>query len=60
MGYKLKTHSGASKRFKKTGSSVKVKALIEIIFSQSNLPKEKDITEDLISYQEPCLRWPLH
>ena len=23
MGYKLKTHSGASKRFKKTGSSLK-------------------------------------
>ena len=23
MGYKLKNHSGASKRFKKTGSSVK-------------------------------------
>ena len=23
MGYKLKTHSGASKRFKKTGSSIK-------------------------------------
>ena len=23
MGYKLKTHSGASKRFKRTGSSVK-------------------------------------
>ena len=23
MGYKLKTHSGATKRFKKTGSSVK-------------------------------------
>tara|TARA_B100001113_G_C20765788_1_gene472975 strand:+ start:215 stop:406 length:192 start_codon:yes stop_codon:yes gene_type:complete len=23
MGYKLKTHSGASKRFKKSGSSVK-------------------------------------
>ena len=23
MGYKLKTHSGASKRFKKTGSTVK-------------------------------------
>ena len=23
MGYKIKTHSGASKRFKKTGSSVK-------------------------------------
>ena len=23
MGYKLKTHSGAAKRFKKTGSSLK-------------------------------------
>jgi large subunit ribosomal protein L35 len=23
MGYKLKTHSGATKRFKKTGSSIK-------------------------------------
>ncbi len=23
MGYKLKTHSGAAKRFKKTGSSIK-------------------------------------
>ena len=23
MGYKIKTHSGASKRFKKTGSSLK-------------------------------------
>ena len=26
MGYKIKTHSGASKRFKKTGSSVKRKS----------------------------------
>ena len=26
MGYKLKKHSGASKRFKKTGSSVKSKS----------------------------------
>ena len=26
MGYKLKTHSGASKRFKKTGNSVKRKS----------------------------------
>ena len=26
MGYKLKTHSGASKRFKKTGSSLKSKS----------------------------------
>ena len=45
MGYKLKTHSGAAKRFKKTGSSVKVKVLIEIIFSLNSLQKEKDITE---------------
>jgi large subunit ribosomal protein L35 len=26
MGYKLKTHSGASKRFKKTGTSVKCRS----------------------------------
>ena len=26
MGYKLKTHSGATKRFKKTGTSVKSKS----------------------------------
>jgi large subunit ribosomal protein L35 len=26
MGYKLKTHSGASKRFKKTGSTIKSKS----------------------------------
>ena len=46
MGYKLKTHSGAAKRFKKTGSSVKSKVLIEIIFLPNSLQKEKDITED--------------
>ena len=26
MGYKIKTHSGASKRFKKTGTSIKRKS----------------------------------
>jgi large subunit ribosomal protein L35 len=26
MGYKLKTHSGASKRFKKTSSSIKTRS----------------------------------
>ncbi len=26
MGYKIKTHSGASKRFKKSGSSIKSKS----------------------------------
>ena len=45
MTYKLKKHSGASKRFKKTGSSIRVEVLIEIIFLQSNLQKEKDIIE---------------
>ena len=45
MGYKLKTHSGAAKRFKKTGSSVKAKVQIEIISLLNSLQKEKDITE---------------
>ena len=49
MGYKLKKHSGASKRFKRTGTSVKVEAQAEIIFYLNNLRKEKDIIEDLIS-----------
>ena len=46
MGYKLKTHSGAAKRFKKNRLfSVKVKVLIEIISLQNSLQKEKDIIE---------------
>ena len=45
MGYKLKTHSGAAKRFKKTGTSVKSKSAIEIISLLNNLLKEKDTTE---------------
>ena len=45
MGYKIKTHSGAAKRFKKTGSSVKAEVQTEIIFLQNSLLKEKDITE---------------
>ena len=49
MGYKLKTHSGASKRFKKTGSSVKVEALIGIIFLLNSLLNVKDIIEALIN-----------
>ena len=32
MGYKLKTHSGASKRFKRTDLQLKVEVQIEIIF----------------------------
>ena len=46
MGYKLKKHSGASKRFKKERDlPLKVEVLGEIIFFQSNLQKERDITE---------------
>ena len=45
MGYKLKTHSGASKRFKKQAHLLKAEAQIEIIFFQSKPLKEKDITE---------------
>ena len=51
MGYKLKTHSGASKRFKSTGSSIKVEVLIGIIFSQNNQLKEKDTIEVLTNFQ---------
>ena len=46
MGYKLKKHSGASKRFKRTGSSVKAGVLEGIIFYQNNLPREKDTIQD--------------
>ena len=42
MGYKLKKHSGASKRFKNCLPS-KVGAQVEIIFCLSNLQKGKDI-----------------
>ena len=49
MGYKLKTHSGAAKRFKRTGSSVKSKSANRNYILTSNLLKEKDIIEGLIS-----------
>ena len=49
MGYKLKTHSGAAKRFKKPARLLKAEVLIEIIFLLSSLPKEKDIIGALIS-----------
>ena len=45
MGYKLKTHSGAAKRFKKTGHLLRAKVQIEIISLLNSLQKEKDITE---------------
>jgi large subunit ribosomal protein L35 len=46
MGYKLKTHSGAAKRFKKTGTSVKSRSANRNHILQNSLLKEKDITED--------------
>ena len=41
MGYKLKTHSGASKRFKRTGSSFKSRSAIRnhILTKQSTKRK---------------------
>ena len=46
MGYKLKTHSGAAKRFKKTGSSVKSKsANRNHILTKQSTKEEKDIIE---------------
>ena len=41
MGYKLKTHSGAAKRFKKPDHPLKAKVLIEIIFLPNSLQKKK-------------------
>ena len=49
MGYKLKTHSGAAKRFKRTGTSVKSRSANRNHIFLNNLQKEKDIIEDLIS-----------
>ena len=50
MGYKLKTHSGAAKRFKKTGSSIKSKsANRNHILTKQPTKKEKDIIEVLIN-----------
>ena len=42
MGYKLKKHSGAAKRFKRTSSSIKSRsANRNHILIKSNLQKEK-------------------
>ena len=47
MGYKLKTHSGAAKSFKKTGSSVKSRGANRNHILTKQSTKEKDIIEDL-------------
>ena len=66
MGYKLKTHSGASKRFKKTGTSIKSKSANRnhILTKQSTkrkrhnrgLNKLRDELKDIAQIdQEPSL-----
>ena len=49
MGYKLKTHSGAAKRFKKTGSSLKSKSANRNHILTKQTTKERDTIEALIS-----------
>ena len=49
MGYKLKTHSGAAKRFKKTGSSVKSRSANRNHILTKQSTKRKDTIEVLIS-----------
>ena len=44
MGYKLKTHSELQSVLKRQVHLLKVEVLIEIIYLQNNLQKEKDIT----------------
>ena len=43
MGYKIKTHSGAAKRFKKTGSSLKSRSANRNHILTKQSTKEKDI-----------------
>ena len=57
---KLKHIQELQSVLKKLAHLWKVKALIEIIFLQSNLLKEKDTTEVLTSYPGPYSRWLLH
>ena len=46
MGYKLKKHSGAAKRFKKSGTSVKSRSAGRNHILTKQSIKGKDITED--------------
>ena len=49
MGYKLKTHSGAAKRFKKTGSSLKSRGANRNHILTKQSTKRKDTIVVLIS-----------
>ena len=55
MGYKLKTHSGAAKRFKRTGTSIKSRsANRNHILTKQSTKRKKDIIEALISLLVQC------
>ena len=63
MGYKLKTHSGAAKRFKKTGSSVKSRSANRnhILTKQSTKRKLKwDINLKHIQELQSALKRQAH
>ena len=45
MGYKLKTHSGAAKRFKRTGKALKSRSANRNHILTKQSTKEKDIIE---------------
>ena len=56
MGYKLKTHSGASKRFKKTGNSVKRKSANRNHILTKQSTKRKRHTRGLINLNGTTLK----
>ena len=56
MGYKLKTHSGASKRFKKTGSSVKSRSASRNHILTKQSTKRKRHNRGLIKLAGTTLR----
>jgi large subunit ribosomal protein L35 len=56
MGYKLKTHSGAAKRFKKTGSSVKSRSASRNHILTKQSTKRKRHNRGLIKLAGTTLR----
>ena len=56
MGYKLKTHSGAAKRFKKTGTSVKSRSACRNHILTKQSTKRKRHNRGLIKLGGTTLR----
>ena len=56
MGYKLKNHSGAAKRFKKTGSSVKSRSANRNHILTKQSTKRKRHNRGLINISGPVLK----